>query len=105
MPNIWWISHVRPIRAELTDPKEMEFCSCSPHSSSPGSTFLLLLLAVFSSCPPVNPMVHPGVETFIFSSAAALQTSEVTELFLLDGRTTEKKGDTQEEGKKAEEGK
>lgn len=51
MLNIWWISHVRPIRAELTDPNETEFCSCSPHSNSPRSTFLLLLLllAVFSS--------------------------------------------------------
>lgn len=31
--------------------------------------------------------------------------SEVTELYLLDGRTTEKGGDTQEKKKKAEEGK
>lgn len=34
MPNIWRISHVRPIRAELTDPKEMPSCSCTSHSAA-----------------------------------------------------------------------
>lgn len=42
MPNIWRISDVRPIRAELTDPKETGFCSCGPHSSSPRSPLHLL---------------------------------------------------------------
>lgn len=43
------------------------------------------------------------METFIFSSAAILQMSEVTELFLLDGRTTEK-GETRRRKKKQKRG-
>lgn len=54
MPNIWWISDVRPIRAEPKDPEETPSCSCTPHSGAqiappPLLLFLLPFLSVFLS--------------------------------------------------------
>lgn len=106
MPNIWWISHVRPIRAELTDPKEMESCSCRPHSSSPRSTVLLLLLllpAVFSSvlsCQSNGPSRSGNIYFLFRCSSSDVGSYRVVFIRWEDNREKRKGGDTQEEGEK-----